>query len=182
MVVLGSKLALQESGTAGPERPVCWAASNGGPLLRVPLLLFVAVSAFSIGCMSMPSPPSITLQRSLYPGLGNLKPDQIPGAFDTPVQLEIPFSAGLAWLSEAPAVDQGLPVTMSEYHRTGVLDGALSELRRAPFSSVAILPTVVEVTGAGPRDSQLDLLRSAAARFQYDVALLLQTGVAADRA
>ena len=145
------------------------------------LSLIVVTGGVLVGCMSMPAPPTVGLQRSLYPGLGDLKPEQIADAFSTTVVLTPPISAGLAWLSEAPPQGQYGASAISEYHRTGVLEAALAALRQPPFASVASLPTVPEVTNAAPGPGTLDALRSAAARFQYDVVFLLQTGVAEDR-
>lgn len=131
-------------------------------------------------CMSMPRPPSLNLHRSLYPGLGELKPDEIASAFDLDVNLPSSMTGGLAWLSESPGADESTAVVLSEYHRTGVVDEVLSRLRSEPFSTVANLPTLVS-SASSPGDDVLDSLRSAAARFQYDVAFLLQTGAAYDR-
>ncbi len=150
-------------------------------IARSALRLVAVVSALSLaGCMSMPMPPSPNLHRSLYPGLGDLKPGEIGEAFDTDVQLTPPLSGGVAWLSESPGADESAAVVLSEYHRTGVVDAALAALRDEPFSNVASLPTMVS-SGSAPSAGVLDSLRSAAARFQYDVAFLLQTGAAHDR-
>ena len=89
------------------------------------LSLIVVTGGVLVGCMSMPAPPTVGLQRSLYPGLGDLKPEQIADAFSTTVVLTPPISAGLAWLSEAPPQGQYEASAISEYHRTGVLEAAL---------------------------------------------------------
>ena len=141
----------------------------------------VLLVALLTGCMSVPMAPTFGLQRSLYPGLAHLRGDQINQAFDTTVTLQSPVSGGLAWLSEGPHVVAGSVPPVSEYHRTGVIEAALAALRKAPFASVASLPTIPEVTDRPPSSNSLEALRSASARFQYDVALVLQTGVAEDR-
>lgn len=133
------------------------------------------VAAFVSGCMSVPSAPQLGLQRSLFPGLTDLPPDAIASAFETRLQIRPPVSAGLAWLSER-STDWSV-ATLSEYQRTGVLDAGLAELSNPPFSSVTSMPTeIAEWTARAP--TGLGSLRSAAAQFQYDVALVLQTGVA----
>lgn len=119
------------------------------------------------GCMTRVSPPYLTLERTLLPGLGDLPPERIADAYATEVRLRPPVSAGLAWLE----------VGLDEYHRTGVLEAALAELGQPPFSDVTAMPTA-SVRSHGDRVATIDALRSAAARFQRDVALLLQTGVA----
>jgi hypothetical protein len=135
-----------------------------------------------IGCASYPGAPSLGLQRSLSPGLGDLDQSGIEAALAKKVEVTPPVSAGLVWLSEASA---GSPEAVSytpitEYARTGVLEEAMAALRQEPFGTVATLPTIPRVTDAPPSDRTIDALRSASARFQYDVALLLQTGTAED--
>lgn len=150
---------------------------------RWPLAVLCVGVALLGGCMSQPGAPSLGLQRSLYPGLGDLEPEDIDAALAIEVTLAPPVAAGLAWLSEAqkgsPEAATHTPV--SEYGRTGVLDAALSALRDAPFATVAAIPTIPTLHEARPDADTLDRLRGAAARFQYDVALLLQTGSAEDR-
>jgi hypothetical protein len=136
----------------------------------------------AIGCASYPGSPSLGLQRSLYPGLGDLDQSGIEAALSQKLELEPPISAGLVWLSEAAA---GSPETrttspITEYTRTGVLEEAVTALRQEPFGTLAALPTIPNVSDAPPSSRTLDSLRSASARFQYDVALLLQTGTAED--
>ncbi len=142
----------------------------------------LACAAALSGCVSMPVPPAVGLQRSLYPGLGELRGEQIAEALDRELPLEAPLSGGLAWLSEAPPGTRavGTAPPLSEYHRTGVLEAALEALRHEPFRAVASLPTIPTVTDAAPGPGTLEALRSATANFQYEVALLLQTGTTDD--
>jgi len=132
-------------------------------VLPCALLLLSAAS----GCMTRVSPPYLTLERTLLPGLGDIPPDRIADAYATKVTVRPPVSAGLAWMEAG----------LSEYHRTGVLEAALAALRQPPFSDVTSMPTST-VRRDRDRVDTVDALRSAAARFQRDVALLLQTGVA----
>lgn len=134
------------------------------------------------GCATFPPAPSLGLQRSLFPGLDSLEESEIESALDLEVVLDAPISAGIVWLSEGhrgSAESRREPLT--EYSRTGVLQEALSSLRSAPFGVVAALPTIPELSNSGPSDRTLEMLRSASAKFQYDVALLLQTGTAEER-
>ena len=48
-----------------------------------------------------PGAPALGLQRSLYPGLGDLDQGGIDAALSQKVELAPPISAGLVWLSEA---------------------------------------------------------------------------------
>jgi hypothetical protein len=143
-------------------------------------LLGVVLLLGTVGCMSMPVAPSPSLHRTLYPGLGDLKPEEISKALELDVNLPAPITGGLAWLSESPGANESSAVVLSEYYRTGVVDEALKVLREEPFSTVANLPTIVS-HASKPNSRVLDSLRSAAARFQYDVAFLLQTGAAHDQ-
>ena len=70
---------------------------------------------------------------------------------------------------------------ITEYSRTGVLEEAVASLRHEPLGTVAALPTIPNVSDEPPSHNTLVALRSASARFQYQVALLLQTGTAEDR-
>ena len=137
---------------------------------------------FALGCASYPGAPSLGLQRSLYPGLGDLDQQGIEAALTQELELEPPVSAGLVWLSEAAAGSPESRMTspVTEYARTGVLEEAVTALRQAPFGTVAALPTIPNVSDSAPSSRTLDALRSASARFQYEVALLLQTGTAQD--
>ena len=140
-------------------------------------LSVLLLAALAIGCMSRAVPPALTLQRDLLPGLASLPPEKIAAAYETRVELAPPLSAGIAWLEESS--DGANFARLTEYQRTGVLDMALAELRQPPFAAVASFPTSLdEKRWGGPAGNSLDGLRSAAARFQYDLALLMQTGLA----
>jgi hypothetical protein len=132
------------------------------------------------GCASMPAAPAMGLQRSLYPGLSDLSGDAIGEALDQKLALAAPVSGGLAWLSEAPPGAEYGAIQLSEYHRTGVLEAGLKALRQQPFSGVVSLPTLPQVTDSAPSPRTLEALRSASAKFQQQVALLLQTGTSSD--
>ncbi len=150
------------------------------------LLTFSCLAAFSLasgGCTARVYYPETGLQRMVLPGLGELKDEEIRAQFEKTVAVKPPLSAGIAWLSEAPA---GLRSTwtetpVSEYRRTGVLNAALDALRQEPFASVSMLPTVSADFGQGQPSDMVRALRSAAARFQEDVAILMQTGVSESR-
>jgi hypothetical protein len=140
-------------------------------------LVVLLVAPFALGCMTRAVPPGLTLQRDLLPGLASLEPSEIAGAYETRVELAAPLSAGIAWLRESS--DGDTFARLDEYQRTGVLDVALAELRQAPFDSVSAFPTVLDDGGWRGRDgNSIDGLRSAAAHFQYDLAVLMQTGLA----
>jgi hypothetical protein len=165
-------------------------------------LIFVAsmLSASAIasgGCAVLPGAPNLGLQRSLYPGLGDLDERGIASAMAIEVDLVPPVSGGLVWVNEGldDSPEAARRDSITEYARTGVLDEALGALREEPFDAVAVLPTLPAVAAApvgysangesaaagtvGPET--IDRLRSASAKFQYDVAILLQTGTAEDR-
>ncbi len=132
------------------------------------------------GCVSVPLFRDPGLQRTLYPGLADLTPQEIEAAFEKEVAIRPPLTAGIAWIGGSPRDP------LSEYHRTGVLEEAVAALRQDPFRMITSLPTIpaplsVDSRGReGPSRPTLDALRGACARFQCDVALLMQTGVATD--
>jgi hypothetical protein len=137
-----------------------------GAMRSTALVGALLVLSASTGCMTRVSPPYLTLERTLLPVLG-VPPDKIAETYATEVRIRPPVSAGLAWMEAG----------LDEYHRTGVLETALAELRHPPFSEVTSMPTST-VRRDRDRVDTVDALRGAAARFQRDVALLLQTGVA----
>ncbi|HKB15407.1 MAG TPA: hypothetical protein VKF62_05045, partial [Planctomycetota bacterium] len=132
------------------------------------------------GCVAVPQFQDPGLERALYPGLVELTQPEIEAALDKEVSIRPPLAAGVAWLGGAS------PDFHSEYHRTGVLEAAVAALRQEPFGMVTSIPTIpmpVSVDRRGqerPFPPTLDALRGACARFQCDVALLMQTGVARD--
>ena len=131
-------------------------------------------------CMSVVRSPEIGLQRSLYPGLTDVKPEDIPAILEKRVNLKPPISVGIAWLRESPSGSHRWTTPLSDFQRTGVLEAAIATLRKAPVSTVSALPTVPERDMMPGPASTIDAVRAAAARFQYDVAILLQTGLAED--
>lgn len=133
-----------------------------------------ALLALASGCASRAASPSIGLQRSLYPGLGDLEASEIAAAFDTQVALEPPLSGGIVWLDERASFGPRL----SEYSRAGILQGAVAALGQGPFDRISPLPTTTEFQRGSGGPPSIDAIRAAAARFQYDVAFILQTGLA----
>jgi hypothetical protein len=129
--------------------------------------------------MSMAAYPELRLQRTLVPGLDTLKEDEIRGALERPLEVKAPASAAVAWLDEgARGGRAGYPGPLNDYQRTGVIDATLEALRQEPFSSVTSLPTVAPGTDGGGESDRLLAVRSAAARFQAEIAILMQTGTA----
>jgi hypothetical protein len=66
--------------------------------------------------------------------------------------------------------------SVSEYVRTGILARAVEKLKRTPFDQVASLPTTTDFQRHPDGPPSIDAIRGAAAKFQYDVAFILQTG------
>ena len=141
------------------------------------VIVVTLMLAFSTGCMSQAVSPKIGLQRSLYPGLGDVDVDEIPTALDAELALQPPLTGGVVWLAGTPSM-YGVP--LSEYTRTGILQEAVTTLRQAPFSQVGTLPTTASprLRSDNGNDAAIDAIRGAAAKFQYDVAFILQTGAA----
>lgn len=145
--------------------------------------LAIAVLLASPSCVVVPGDVEVGLERAVFPGLGDLSPDEIPAAFERKVELNPPISAGVAWLAETRVDEDGKPANdrISEFERTGVLENALRSLRQSPFAAVGGLPTVAVNRGEiGGRATSLDQVRAACAQFQFDVAIVLRTGIAED--
>ena len=143
-----------------------------------PLRSLITVAIFSsllAGCMSRAVSPKMGgLQRSLYPGLGTLDASEIPAAFKTRVDLHPPLTAGIVWLNDSRSWGPSL----SEYARAGVLKVTAAALGKPPFATVSPLPTTVDLERGAEGAPSIDVIRGAAAKFQYDVAFILQTGIA----
>jgi len=150
------------------------------PSLR-PLFLAVLILLVLTSCAYVPSAPQLGLQRTLFPGLANLSEQDITKILERQVELNPPLSAGIVWLTESTSASVGWGQPLNEYQRTGVLEATVGALRRAPFYTITTLPTVTGPAGQGDVGRTLDGVRSAAARFQSDVAILLQTGTAEDQ-
>lgn len=144
--------------------------------LTVKVVVVFFVACLVGGCASSAVAPKLGLQRSLYPGLGDLDASQIPAAFDTKVDLHPPLSGGIVWLADSHPGIYGS--TLSEYARTGILKRAVAKLKHVPFRGVASLPTTTDFQRRHDASPAIDAIRGAAARFQYDVAFILQTGLA----
>lgn len=146
-------------------------------------LLIVAISVLVCGCAARAPYPELGLQRALLPGLDNLKDNEIRAALEQQLEVAPPATAGVAWLNEAPGGWRGewYQTPLNEYQRTGVINATLDTLRHPPFSEVTSLPTVA-ASSAGRGDGNVLLsLRSAAAHFQDEIAILMQTGTAESR-
>lgn len=141
------------------------------------LTVLIVLSTFLAGCMSRVASPKIGLQRSLYPGLGDLDADQIQEAFEKSVHLKAPLAGGIVWLDDGASM---YGPSLSEYARAGILQGAVQALHVPPFNQVSVLPTTTEFRRSADGPPSIDAIRAAAAKFQYDVAFILQTGVAED--
>jgi hypothetical protein len=138
------------------------------------VIVVAVVSSVVTGCTSRAVHPRMGgLQRSLYPGVGTLDAGQIPAAFETHVELHPPLSAGIVWLDDSRVWGPSL----SEYARAGVLKVTTDALTKLPFAAVSPLPTTVGYQRGGDGAPSIDVIRGAAAQFQYDVALVLQTGI-----
>lgn len=89
-----------------------------------------------------------------------------------PIAFSRPLRASLLWLDE-PALPFGGNAAVTESERAQLLDEFTRALRWASFENVSIIPTTVVPGGDGEMD--LSSLRSAAARFQSDVLVILTT-------
>lgn len=149
----------------------------------VRLVVLASVLAAMAGCASHPAEPALELERALFSKQVALDDDGIAHAMQAALELRPPLSGGVVWLNEAferGAADDAAR-RLVDYYRAGVLEGALSSLRRAPFESVAPLPIPPAPSARAARAEVVDRVRSAAAHFQYDVAFLLETTTAEER-
>lgn len=146
-------------------------------------VLSVLLALGPLGCASKRRPFSVRFAQPLHPGLSDMRPELIPATLDYPWRLTPPISAGLAWFREAPVDSSGDwdHVPVPGYLRTGVLDAALEALRDEPFMIVEPLPVVPLEEKTPVRWHTVDAVRALSARFQHDVALLLETGVVEEK-
>jgi hypothetical protein len=149
------------------------------------IVLAATLAAAASACATPPRFAEYPLERSLFPGLSELGTQTVEQALDRRIELHAPLSAGVIWLTEdtdeTTRTDEER--AFSDYERTGVLEQALATLRRPPFGAVGALPTVPTTLRSGDAKQQSDaiaVVRAACANFQYEVALVLQTGVAVD--
>ncbi len=146
-------------------------------------VLTVLLVVGHLGCASKRRPFSVQYEQALHPSLSDMRPELIPAALDYRWRLTPPVSAGLAWFREAPVDSSGDwdHVPVSGYLRTGVLDAVLEALRDEPFMTVVPLPVVPLEEGTPLRWHTVDAVRALSARFQHDVALLLETGIVEEK-
>jgi hypothetical protein len=125
-----------------------------------------AVLATAAGCTSA-SYPSFGDTRSLLPGVA-------AGPIDAYLALDTALSpmprAALVWLDPVSRTRE------ASYERAGVLQGIRAKLVDAGLAHVYVVPTVpTRVREQSADDLDVDALRAAAARFQAEVLLLLQS-------
>jgi len=142
------------------------------PIYRVLcLMLALALAALLCGCSTTAESPQLygMRQRSVYPGLADLDERGIARMVNQRVRLPEHPSAAMIWLEEGPV--------RSRYERDALLPSLTASLEGAPLAWVQAVPSaLVPATGdAGVLD--LRSVRSAAAHFQSDVVLLVQTAV-----
>lgn len=153
----------------------------------MPRIVRLVVLAFALasvaGCARRPDPPGLGLERALVPELVGLDEQGIADAMRISLRLQPPLSGGFVWLNESfvRTAATGDARRLVDYYRAGVVEGALAALRRPPFEAVAALPLPPEPEANATTDALLAGVRSAAARFQYDVAFLLETATAEER-
>jgi rhombotail lipoprotein len=109
--------------------------------------------------------------RELVPDMGALSETEMTKLRTTPVAAREPATAGIAWIVDAGGNgDDALP----ESERLGLVRRLATALEAGPFSTVDVLPTTA-ADGGAPGDVALPALRSAAARFQHDVLIVVST-------
>jgi len=114
--------------------------------------------------------PGVGLQRSLFPAMRGLSEAELQQLMNKPVALSEPISASVLWLDASYGFSGA---ALPEAERNRLLEQFTKQVAQSPFGRVSILPTTLSRSGSG--DLDLAELRSAAARFQSDVLLLLTT-------
>ena len=123
------------------------------------------------GCMHPRYYPSTGGQRDLVPDMGSLSEAEMEKLRVAPVGAREPAAAGIAWiLDRSGRHDDDLPAS----ERVALVRRLATALERAPFSTVEVLPTTPG-DGGTAGDTDLAVLRSAAARFQQDVLIVVST-------
>lgn len=124
------------------------------------------------GCMSARSFSVIgDGHRRLVPEVDAMSDADMARLRATPVMAREPATAGVVWIVDAGGGTQPLP----EADRTAMVRKLAGALEHAPFSTVDVLPTTTADPGSDRDDAALPILRSAAARFQHDVLIVVST-------
>jgi hypothetical protein len=145
-------------------------------------LLLALLPLLLSGCLGAPPAPR-GFGPSLLADSGEAEPDPIAQQLDAPLRLRAPVSAGIAWLAGVAASSHGygyvhpLPLPLSAYQRTGILEATRDALAGAPFRGVFLLPELDLAWEHDPEIGPLDELRAVAARSQVEVAVLLRTSL-----
>ena len=136
-------------------------------------LIGVAAVVLLGGCMSPRYYPPASGERVLVPDMGTLSETEMENLRKMPVAAREPAAAGIAWIVDVSA--GGAAGDLPESERVALVASLATALGRAPFSSVEVLPTTAAGSGSPGDGRDLRALRSAAARFQRDVLVVVST-------
>lgn len=138
------------------------------------LIVMILTIPWIAGCTLPRRHPSTDLARSLLPALPAASEAEVDQLLAQRVAFAAPVRAAVVWLDGSVA-ESSLP----DAERVALLQSFTSALKRGPFSAVTTLPTLPVRAGepgsAAADTVDLRRLLGAAARFQADVLVLLET-------
>ena len=143
-------------------------------VVRATLLHLTVVAACAVmflGCSTLRHLQP-TRERAVFPQLTPMSETELEDYLSRVPNLEPPLRASLVWIEES---SDGTEAAMPEAERTRLLHQLASSLSAAPFSSVSVIPTTRRTQQGAVRTDDIEFLRSAAARFQSDVLIVLNT-------
>ncbi len=110
--------------------------------------------------------------RDLVPDMDALSEADLAKLRATPVAAREPAAAGIAWIVDAGGNGDD---AVAESERLALVRKLAAALERTPFSTVDVLPTTAANGGPRRDEGELPALRTAAARFQHDVLIVVST-------
>jgi len=145
---------------------------RGTTMTTLRTLCLIGMVVIVGGCMQKRYYPPEGGHRELVPDMGALSEAEMEKLRVAPVSAREPAVAGIAWIvDDSGGHDGDLPAS----DRLALVRKLATALERAPFSTVEVLPTTGAGGGTRADEGDLPALRSAAARFQHDVLIVVST-------
>lgn len=137
------------------------------PRRNLSLGLLLLCGLLSSGCSSARRPAADRLIQSLFPGLSTAPAGGLDALYAQHISLPAAPRLALFWFDEAG--------TLPDAERTRLLQQVQRGISQPPLSVVTAPPTIRMASFTQSSMLDLDALRTAAARFQTDVLVLILT-------
>jgi rhombotail lipoprotein len=142
----------------------------------VGLLAITVMIGVLSGCTSraMREYPVSDMRRTIYPEAASVPESELDDWLTRRVTLRAPVRAAVVWIGDG---SEGAGALLPDGERTRLVETLAAALGGTPFGAVTVVPTALRARSreALEQQSELDLLRGAAARFQSDVLIALDT-------